>query len=350
MAQGVRVLGRVVRVSGADSQPLGGAWVVLHGVTTSGGAPVDSARSGSDGRYVVRAPVFDSTALYVVSVMYQGIAYFTSPVHMFGRRVDTAEVLAVFDTSSVAPDIGVAQRHIVVRRAAPDGSRRVVEVIVLANDGPRTRVSSGPDRPVWRGTLPRGVTQLEVGQSDVSSDAIMARGDTLLVTAPVPPGQKQVVVSYLLPASVRALELPVDQPLLRLNVLVEDSAARVTEGPLAAMGFETMEGASFARFDGALAQRGGRVVVAFGRSPFSVTQWWWIIVLLAGGALAWALMTRWSHAHVPVTGGDPAAVAAELAAIEAALGATDHPLQGAERAAYERRRAVLQRLSSPSGH
>jgi hypothetical protein len=347
MGQGVRVLGRVVRVAGADSQPLGGAWVVLHGVTTSGGAPVDSARSSRDGRYAVQAPTFDSTALYVVSVMHQGIAYFTSPVHTFGRRVDTAEVLAVFDTSSVTPDIRVAQRHIVVRRAAPDGSRRVVELIVLANDGDRTRVAAGPERPVWRGTLPRGATQLEVGQSDVSGEAIVARGDTLLVTAPVPPGQKQVVVSYLLPASARALDLPVDQPLLRLNVLVEDSAARVAEGPLAAMGFEVMEGASFARFDGALAQGGGRVVVWFGRSGFAVIHWWWIIVLLAGGALAWALAATWAHGPAGVTTGDAAAVAAELAAIEAALAATDQPLQGAERSAYERRRSVLQRLASP---
>jgi hypothetical protein len=337
------VLGRVVRVSGPDSQPLGGAWVILHGVGVSGGAPLDSVRSDTRGRYDVRSPVFDSTTLYVVSVTYQGIAYFTTPVHTFGRRVDTAEVLAVFDTSSVAPGITVAQRHIVVRRAAEDGSRRVVELIVLANAGDRTRVAPDPSRPVWQGALPRGTTGLEVGQSDVSSEAVSVRGGALTVTAPIPPGEKQVVVSYTLPASVRQLELTADQPMPRLNILVEDSAATVTQGPLAPLGFEQMEGASFARFDGAVPEGGSRIAVAFGRPPLTPGHWWWVIVVLAGGVLAMALVVGWRRAPVPAMPADPRALAAELEAIEAALRSTEHPLEGAERLAYERRRAALRR-------
>lgn len=343
LAQGVRVLGRVVRVTGADSQPLSGTWVILHGVTAAGGAPVDSARSDGRGRYAVRAPALDSTALYVVSVTYQGIAYFTSPVHAFGRRVDTADVLAVFDTSSVTPAITIAQRHIVVRRAAEDGSRRVVELIVLSNTGSRTRIASDTSRPVWRGALPRGVAQLEVGQGDVSSEAVDVRGGTLVVTAPVPPGEKQVIVSYLLPASAQALDLPVDQPVLRLNILVEDSAASVAEGPLAALGFEQMEGASFARFDGVIPQGGGRVTITFGRGPLAPGQWWWVVIVLAFGALAAALAVGWRRSPMPLVSEDPATLTAELAAVEAALSSEDHPLSGEERVAYERRCAALRR-------
>ena len=342
-AQGVRVTGRVVRVAGADSQPVGGTWVTLHRVTAAGGGPVDSARSDGRGRYTVRAGPLDSTALYVVSALYHGIAYFTRPVHTFGRQVDTAEILAVFDTSSVAPAITTAQRHIVVRRPEEDGSRRVVELIVLSNAGSQTRIAPDSTQPVWQASLPRGAVQLEVGESDVSTEAVTLRGTVLAVSAPVPPGEKQVVVSYLLPRSARELDLLLDQPVLRLNILVEDSAASVTSGPVAAMGLSEMEGASFARFDGAAPDAGARVRIAFGGGPgIGADSLWWVVVVLAGGAFAATFLLRTRRAAVPVRAVDPTALAAELAAIQAALAARDRPLGDEERAAYERRRAFLE--------
>jgi len=338
------VTGRVVRVAGPDSQPLRGTWVTLHRVSAAGGGPVDSARSDALGRYTVRAGLLDSAALYIVSAQYHGIAYFTRPVHTFGRVVDTAEVLAVFDTSSAAPVIQTAQRHIIVRHAGTDGSRQVVELIVLSNEGTQTRIAPDSSSPVWQGTLPRGAIQLEVGESDVSSEAVTVRGSLLAVSAPLPPGRKQVVVSYLLPRSTGEFDLLFDQPVPRVNVLLEDSAASVAAGPLVAMGLSAMEGTTFARFDGAVSEAGTRVRIAFGTSPaLSADRLWWVVIVLAGGALGAALLLRSRRAAVPVSASDPSGLAAELAAVSAALAAADRPLPEAERAAYERRRASLER-------
>lgn len=344
-AQGVRVTGRVVRVTGPDSLPVAGAWVTLHRVTAREGGLVDSARSDPRGRYAVRAAAPDTTALYVVSVMHHGIAYFTRPVHSLGRRVDTADVLTVFDTSSVAPPVTTAQRHIVVRQASADGSRRVVELIVLSNAGYLTRIAQDTSRPVWQGALPRGAFQLEVGESDVSSEAITVRDGRLAVSAPIPPGEKQVVVSYLLPGAVSEVDLVADEPVPRLNVLVEDSAATVVSGQLMPLGFEQMEGVSFARFDGAVTEPGARIRVSFARRGVSPGSLWWLIVVLTGVAFVVAFVLRAQRPATQRELTDSVALAAQLDAVNAAL-AADPPLPEAERAAYQRHRAMLeQRLA-----
>jgi hypothetical protein len=343
-AQGFRVSGRVVVVTGANSAPVAGAWAVLHQVSLRGGAPVDSAQTDRGGRYQVRAAVRDSSLVYVVSVTYAGIAYFTRPLHA-PRDVTrgAAETLAVYDTSSTTPVVEVAQRHVIVRRPAADGARQVLELLVLRNSGERTRVSPDTGRPVWQGALPIGAIQLEVGESDVSAEAVYRRGDSIAVAAPVPPGEKQVVVSYLLPRARRALDLRVDQPIARLNVLAEESGTTLEGDALETMGTETMEGTSFIRFARNDVAAGTRVVVTFPRGALSPGRYWWVVIGLAGLALGAGLVAAWRRtapAAVGVVSSDPNVIAAEIAALDAAFeDRADAPPE--ERAAYQRRRATL---------
>lgn len=343
-AQGFRVSGRLVVVTGADSAPVAGAWAVLHQVSLRGGAPVDSARTDRGGRYQVRAAVRDSTMVYIVSVTYAGIAYFTRPLHA-GRDLSrgAAETLVVYDTSSTTPVVEVAQRHMIVRRPAADGGRQVLELLVLRNAGERTRIAPDTTRPVWQGALPVGAIRLEVGESDVSAEAVYRRGDSIAVSAPVPPGEKQVVVSYLLPRARRALDLLVDQPVARLNVLVEDSGATLEGDALEAMGAETMEGTTFVRFARNEVAAGTRVVVNFPRGAFSLGRYWWVLIGLAGTALAAGLVAVWRRtgpaAPVAVPA-DPNVLAAEIAALDVAFEQRADASPD-ERAAYQRRRAAL---------
>lgn len=343
-AQGFRVSGRVVSVTGSDSTPVAGAWAVLHQVSLRGGAPVDSVRTDRAGRYQVLAPIRDTTTVYIVSVRYAGIAYFTRPLHAARGAVrGTAETLAVYDTSSTRPVVELAQRHIIVRRPGADGARSVLELVVLRNTGERTRISPDTSRPVWQGMLPAGAIRLEVGESDVSAEAVYRRGDSLAVAAPVPPGEKQVVVSYVLPRARRALDLMVDQPVERLNVLVEDSAATLAGDALERMGNETIEGASFVRFARNDVAPGAHVLVRFPRAGFSAGSLWWVVVGLAGAGLATGLVLAWRRTQPAVATAlpaDPNLIAAEIAALDAAFEQRPDPTPE-DRAAYQRRRAVL---------
>jgi hypothetical protein len=244
-AQTIQAEGRVQK---RDSTPVPRARVVLHRVGQALQGPLDSVNSDRQGRFrfAFRA---DTAALYILSARYAGIEYFSLPVHTNPGRPDTALRIMVYDTSSAAP-VSVEARHLVVARPGEDGSRNVLDLIVLLNDGDRTRIAPDSLRPSWSGLLPRGTIGLELGESDVSPDAVTRRGDSLIVTAPLPPGEKQITVEYLIPAGHEVLELPVTEPVSMLNVLAEEKDAVVSGGTLSLADSQVLQGRSFRRWTG----------------------------------------------------------------------------------------------------
>lgn len=339
VAQGFTVRGRVLEIRGHDSLPLGGIWAVLHHVTTAGGAPVDSGPTDGAGWYRLRAPVRDTAAVYFVSARYRSIAYLTLPLRATRQRIDSVGVLLVYDTSSTSPPIELAQRHLVIRHAESDGSRRVLELMVLRNGGTNTRIAADTSQPVWTGRLPEGVLQFQVGESDVSAETVIRRGDSVVVVAPLPPGEKQLVLTYLLPGNASQVALPTDQSIGQLNVMVEDSAASVAGGPVVAMGAESFEGATFLRFEGRDVPGGTPVLLRFGRVPWSARNLWWIVVALSALALVGALVVWWRRADQvsPAGADDVEALAARIAALDASQETRRDPGYAARRAELKRR-------------
>jgi hypothetical protein len=275
-----------VHVAGGDTTALPGAWAVLHQVGLQEGAPVDSVRTDRSGRYAVGAPSRDTAVSYLVSAQYHGIAYFTEAFAGRAQPPDTFATLVVYDTSSTSPPITLFERHVIVRFGDSDGSRRVVELLVLHNAGDRTRIPPDTGRPVWRLTLP----------------------------------QEALLVGYLVPASVGTLEFPVDQDVGRLHVLLEDSAA-VVEAPLEPRGWENLEGAPFRRFTADGVTAGGEVVVRFGRGtgvPESLVLW--IVVPVAALALGVGLWRWWRDMGIDTgtaRADEPERLAAEIATLDA---------------------------------
>ncbi|MEO8226252.1 MAG: hypothetical protein ABI637_02425, partial [Gemmatimonadota bacterium] len=98
----VRAEGRVVRLVGNDTLVAPGTRVVLHRVGREEQGPVDSTLADARGRFAFRFLV-DTSAVYLLSARYAGIAYFATPVHTNPQRPDTAIALIVSDTSSSAP-------------------------------------------------------------------------------------------------------------------------------------------------------------------------------------------------------------------------------------------------------
>ena len=188
------VAGRVVLPRDADTVPVPGARVVLHRVGRETQGPLDSASADASGRFRFRFRP-DTASIYLLSARWGDVEYFSPPVHTNPARPDTAMRVVVYDTSSTAP-IEVEARHIVVPRAGPDGTRSVLDLIVLRNDGRTARVAPDSSRPSWRLVLPQGTGDLQVGESDLSPDAIVREGSTVNVLAPLAPGQKQLSLEY----------------------------------------------------------------------------------------------------------------------------------------------------------
>jgi hypothetical protein len=325
---------------------------LLHEITMSGGGARDSVRADRDGRYRLTVARPDSGALYMVSAAYRGITYFSQAI-LAREWQDTVPVLEVFDTTSTGAPITVGQRHVVIRRGGDQGGRNVLELITLANRDDRTRVSPDSVSPVWAGRLPAGISAFQVGESDVSAEAIELRGDRVVVTAPLPPGQKQIVFTYVLPANAREVALPVDHPTGRLLVLLEDTAATLVDGPLERRGVEVFDDTQFALFDGAVPAAGTDVVFRFTRRGVTANTVAIGVAVLSAVLLVLAVpllrrRSALSGLAAPSPDDTPETLARAIAALDTRFEAG--PRTSAAEAEYRERRAALKaRLAARLG-
>jgi hypothetical protein len=276
--------GRVLRPTAADTVGEAGVRVVLHRVGADRQGPLDSVLSGPGGRFRFRFPS-DSGTIYLLSARYRGIEYFSPPLAGERSRPDTGIALLVYDTSSTAP-LEIAARHVIIPRAGEDGGREVIDFVILRNPGRVARVAPDTLGASWSLPLPPGSDGLEVGESDVSSESVTRRGDTMFVAAPLGPGDKQLSLSYHLPAAMSAVAVPLGgEPVGALNILVEEAGARVAGAGIAPADTQVVLGRTFRRWTGP-APAGGLVRVYLptpGRTPTGV-----LAVLVGGVALALA--------------------------------------------------------------
>jgi len=261
--------------------------VLLHRVGRERQGPIDSALTDARGRFRFGFRP-DSGSLYLLSARYGGIEYFSSPVHTNPARPDTAIPLFVYDTSSRAP-VEIEAHHIVVPRPGDDGSRSVLELFVLRNSGLRARVGADSVHPAWSAPLPPGSLGLQVGESDLSPDAVSRRGDSVYVFAPIAPGEKQLAVQYVIPGDQNLVTFPMGASAGPVNLLIEGPVAGVSGAPLTLADSQLIEGRKFQRWTGTVTP-GARIQVALaGSRPTPVKV---LAGLVAGLALA-LLLAGW---------------------------------------------------------
>lgn len=328
--------GRVLLPGAADTLGVAGARVVLHRVSRQAQGPVDSVTAGPRGefRFQYRA---DTSAVYLLSSGYAGIEYFSSPLHTNGDLPDTGLVLFVSDTSASAP-IHVESRHIVISKPTADGTRSVLEIVVLGNDGSRTRVARDSLSPVWSARLPAGALAFQVGQGDVGPDGLIERGDSVILVSPVAPGQKQLMYTYALPANPGPLKLPITDSIVTANILLEEFDRTVTGGGIARADSQKIESRSFRQWAGPVAA-GSVIAIDFPGSSAG-----WVLPLLVGvvaGALGFVgfRAMRQRPPVVPATA-QPAALE-QLARLDAKYAGKESAVPPEEWAAYQRDRARL---------
>lgn len=289
-----RAVGTIVRLSGADTVPVPAVAVVLHKVGPRRQGPVDTAVTDARGRFALRfAP--DSGAAFLLSSRYAGIEYFSRPVSGDPALPDTAVTLIVADTSSLQP-VTVRQRTLLLSRADESGTRLVIDWLVLGNRGPLTRVAPDSVRPSWGGPLPEAAQNVEMADSRLSqfaAEAIAFRDDSVLLFAPLSPGDKELMLQYRIPGALGRFHVPLvaDDSVF---VLLEETGARVTTPLLAVADSPVIEGRAFRRFAGTMAGATALEIVFAGRRLSSEQLLMILVVLLAAGfvLLGWRLAMR----------------------------------------------------------
>lgn len=275
----------VLALGGQGRVPLRGTWVVLHQIVMTGGGPLDSVRTDAAGRWRLRVPKVDTSAIYVVSAFRDGVAYFSRPLRVEAGRVTSADTIVVYDTSSRGPPVRIRRRLVTVGSAKQDGARDVLEILELENPGRATRISVDSLHPTWTGAIPGVAVQLQVGQGDFSPDAVALKGDSVLVFAPIQPdATRQLSLGYELPRSARTVVIAVDQPTAELDLLIEDTLTTVRGPALQASGVQRIENRSFARYATDSLSAGSTVTLTFPAGGFRVERL--VPFLVAGVALA----------------------------------------------------------------
>jgi len=333
-------------VADADTVPLRGAMVVGHHVGLDRQGPVDSVRADAAGRFRLPIARPDTTGMYVVSTRHHGIGYFAAPVAGTDRDAAADVLLVVFDTSSSGPPLVLAMRSVVITAPGPEGGRSVMDVFQVHNEGATTRVGADSAAPTWRSRLPAGIAEFRPGEGEISRDAVALSGGEVIVAAPFPPGDKEVVVTYAVPRGARELRVPLDQPLARMELLVEDPAALVRGDGVRPEEPVVLQGRSFRRFSGDGLAGGAEVTVEFGAASGTARRYSWIAVLAAAVALAAGAglgvrrrLARWRAAAA--TPSDPDSLAAVIAALDERYEGCEAHTPRDEWESYQTRRAEL---------
>lgn len=348
------VSGRVVIPSPQQEMPVPGVYVTVHRVGPDSAGPLDSARTDAHGQYTVHYTRFGSDdALYFAAAVYEGIAYFTSPLRGERTEGDDAEI-TVFDTTSNPVTLTLQGHHIVVSAPNANGAREIVEVYELSNDTTATLVPRDSLTPVWSAPIPDEATDFSPGQGDVAASALTRRGNRVELLAPFGPGVKQLSFSYLLTDSAFPLKVALERQTGVFEVLLEEQAAQAKGPSLRAQGSVSTQGRTFKRFlaQGPPAGETIRIDVptAAGATRVNVLIAVAVVIVLAMIAALWRALSRRTPRVAAATGAsvDAPATAESLVAAIAALdarhesgdAALDEVHYSAERAALKARLAA----------
>jgi hypothetical protein len=344
------VEGRVVRPAVTGEAPVAGLVVTIHRVGTDSSGPIDSMRTDARGAYRFAYRRWgDANAIYFVSAVYRGIAYFSPPMRAAEVRGHDAEII-VFDTTTSPVRFTVQGHHYVIGTPGPTGVRDIVEVYEISNDTVVTAVGRDSLSAVWSAPLPRGFTNFTPASGDVAASSLRARDGRVELIAPFAPGVKQLSFTYRLDGRAFPLEIVLDRPHALLEVLVEEPAAQVRSASLRGQGTATTEGRTFKRFLAQNAPEGERVRIevpstaASARSTVVVALS--VAVTVAMIAALWIAYRRGAGARRIVIAPRESveSLAGAIAALDARRDAHDASLSDEEYAAQ--RSALKARLSA----
>jgi hypothetical protein len=254
-----RVLqGRVVK----HGEPVAGAEVTLHRVTSSASGPVSEQRSAPDGSFRFVLPPVDTAGftVFFTTAEYRAVRYFGAPLHE--GEPPEGYAVQVYDTTSSLPDSVVLARRDAVLIPGNDGGWEVNEIVRVRNVAGRTLVPRDGIRS-WELRLPANAREFEAGEGEVAPEQIRLVGDRVVLLSPLVPGEHELFFRYTLPAGTDSAAFPLAGPVDTLNLYVRQPAPRVTVQGLANTRSVTVQGERFIQYGATGLPASSRISLAF---------------------------------------------------------------------------------------
>lgn len=190
--------GRVVR----GDTPVVNEFVMLHSVSSLQAGQVDSVYLDQNGFFEFSLPSFDSLhtmdEVYFASVEYQGVLYFGNAVTAKSQLAELYSI-PVFESKTVdakGMSLPLKVRNVLLEMT--ENTWRVRDVIAIENSGEETLVPTS-DGVVWSYPLPRGFRNAELVRGELPPEDVVFSDEQVLVSAPIPPGERMLVILYEMP-------------------------------------------------------------------------------------------------------------------------------------------------------
>ena len=252
------VEGRVVNgTAGATLEP--GLVVVLHADAVT---PVEVGETiaGPEGLFRFEGIAYDPSARYALSVTYRGVFY--------GIALDLSDEspspveLTVYETVDDLSVLSVTSASVLLFQSdAAEQTLWSLEILNIANASDRTYVPGGGPMGLLRFGLPNGAMELSVDTA-LPGDALQVDLGFAL-TASVPPGDHQLMYSYMFPyeGTEAALRKSYPYGAGNLRVLTPVDVARLDSDDLGAEEEVTIGERPYHLMTAADLPRGARVTV-----------------------------------------------------------------------------------------
>ena len=341
-----RLLGQILKTG----EPVDSATVVLHRVSPDVAGEVDSVRVDRDGSFefvLPSAPDVEVTSeIYFASVRYEGVLYFGSAVHET-EQLDSVYVIEVYGATE-APPVGMPLplkvRNIFLEPA--DEGWQVTDLMQINNPG-ETTIVAADSGIVWSYPLPDGARSPRVGQGDLPEDAISFEGGRVSLTAPLPPGERMLLIRYELPGV--DVDIPAPGSTETFEILVKEPSPPLEVSGLAPIDVVSLEaGSTYRRYGATGVSRAviGLVEAEGEPLPPASTVALVLTVLLAGAGLLVYFRPRPPVAlsAAPAGAAGREALILEAVRLDEALEQTSDP--DARQRLLDQRAALIERLRS----
>jgi len=330
------------------SEPMDAGVVVLHQVSAEESGEIDSVQVNPDGTFQFRLPhVPDHETrpeIFFASVEYRGLMYF-GPAVTEAFQLDSLYSIQAYDTLSVPPggaEIPVTSRNVFLEQNAEGWT--ATDVFLLMPGGERTLYS--PDEGiVWAYPLPPSASGFQMGQSDMAPDAVRFSDGRMEVYAPLPPGERYLMVRYRI--SEANFEIPLPGRTDRIELLLREPAPEAEFPPLTLVESVELEPGNVFRRYAADSLVDTEVQAIPAPEPWELPAYW--LALLVAALLGGAGVIGFRRGLFPVKGTPSRQTGESRASVLAAIAALDEAFEKGPDPSDEARKEYLARRNELLG-